>query len=102
MSEWISVKDRLPESGKEVQICYEYEGYTKKHKDVCIGFFAHEFAEECGYQEDLETLCDEETDAFYLAKGWYESIKHWGEYRFVRIDDDVTHWMPLPEPPKED
>ena len=23
------------------------------------------------------------------------------DYSFVRISTDVTHWMPLPEPPKE-
>lgn len=49
MGEWISVNDRLPESGKEVQICYEYEGYTKKHKDVWpIELF--------GYEEQTEVI----------------------------------------------
>lgn len=62
MSEWISVKDRLPESNTEVLV------YSKR-RGVTIDF----------------------VDAFMLT----------GTVTFYR-NSDVTHWMPIPEPPPED
>jgi hypothetical protein len=62
--EWISVKDRLPESNDTHLII---AGVTKWY-DVCH---------------------------YDLDRGvWYDCI----DYDDV---DGVTHWMPLPEPPKE-
>ncbi|GAG11897.1 unnamed protein product [marine sediment metagenome] len=39
---------------------------------------------------------------FYGEGYYYESIKHW-YLRKTRTNGnyEVTHWMPLPEPPKE-
>lgn len=63
-SEWISVKERLPERFEHVLV------YCKKHRgDIFVS---------CGYRYD--------------NTGWYVD----GIYTTV-----VTHWMPLPEPPKE-
>ena len=60
MSEWISVKERLPEHG-QITLCYD----------------------------DGEMDCDQ----------WDEWANVWVGHsqRVIR----VTHWMPLPEPPKE-
>ena len=34
---------------------------------------------------------------------WYLGNGHWREtWRGDMIESDVTHWMPLPEPPKEE
>lgn len=64
MSEWISVKDRLPEGYKDVLVCFENSsGY---HVDITF------------YSDKLD-----------YGEGWY-------------LTADITHWMPLPEPPKED
>lgn len=44
---------------------------------------------------------DEELDAYIIPEGWWE-YKHYNgddEHNHC-IDDVVTHWMPLPEPPK--
>lgn len=56
MSEWISVKERLPEDAKD-----EY---------VLVA---------CNYHGEIIV----------------ETRKKWN------LDSSVTHWMPLPEPPKE-
>ena len=66
MSEWISVKDRLPEFGEKVLI-------TDVSGDVLV--------------YSLEQTCSGEC--------WWED-EYWNWY------NDVTHWMPLPEPPKDD
>jgi hypothetical protein len=64
MSEWISVKERLPGANEDVW-CYSNRngGYT------FIGYI--------GYH-----------------------VRDWMENGSLHIGD-VTHWMPLPEPPKE-
>ena len=60
-SEWISVKDRLPEK-EEIVLC-------------CLGLVQN----------------------VYTYKGdniWEDS------YGYYQKDEPITHWMPLPEPPK--
>ena len=54
------------------------------------------------FYEDIDADYDEETDEYYFPEGWWEVIKNWDEYSCVAIEDTVTHWMPLPEPPKEE
>lgn len=71
MSEWISVKDRLPEP--DVLILVIANG--KPHKNITLEG-AYELAE-------------------YDPEGWI--LEMWPEW----MDAEVTHWMPLPEPPKE-
>ena len=77
MSEWISVKDRLPENSGEYIVVACDEG--------------------CPYGEGI----------------WYATVVVCAEYAFnswtwcegsheYSLDGIVTHWMPLPEAPKED
>lgn len=67
MGEWISVKDRLPESGEVIAFAAEYSEYL-------IGWLAET------EDEDRGVVC------------YGDGVEMWL----------VTHWMPLPEPPKED
>lgn len=60
-SEWISVKDRLPEDGVRVL-----------------------------------TACDDGIVRLNINKGGFPAVIN-RQHKF----SDVTHWMPLPEPPKE-
>ena len=65
MSEWISVREQMPEEGVDVLV----------YGDLCYG--------DC-----------------YNAKGIeVDYVKHG---TFVAFDEDVTHWMPLPEPPESE
>ena len=89
MNEWISVKDRLPDEEQEVLLCTrETETYgrhnekKRSYREVYIGYF----------------------DGTY----WLTNYCYGCEYIF-RMEEkypnetiEVTHWMPLPEPPKED
>lgn len=60
--EWISVKDRLPDSNYGSVLIYTKDGG--------------------------------------VAEGqYYDTIKAWLQFRWSVEDAEVTHWMPLPEPP---
>lgn len=74
-SPWISVKDKLPCDDKEMVVKYEV-GLETRTKLVCV-LLENGFAD-MTYMYKLP-LC-----------GW-----HWN------IRDAITHWFPIPEPPKE-
>lgn len=65
MSEWVSVRDRLPEIGVEVLVY------------------------DCGF---MGVWSLNKTD-----QGVFWEDGHGDQYSV----DEVTHWMPLPEPPEE-
>lgn len=103
-NEWISVDERLPESGVHCLLCCDIKRYDGTHRQyVCDGFYAERWKEECAnlYDDDAAIEYNEEKDEYYLLEGWYEVIKNWDEYSSVVIGDFVTHWMPLPQPPKK-
>lgn len=81
--QWISVKDRLPDAaGYECLVCAVNENYNQTHV-----FTAH-----TGYGEP----------------GWWTSNVHYMSRATSPSDNKlhpamkVTHWMPLPEAPKEE
>ncbi len=94
--EWISVNDRLP-SGI-VLACYETE-HSKKPK-IVRAIYCKKHTVEAGSDDEFFEY-DEESDSYYLPEGWYERIDFWDDYSSVFINSDITHWMPLPTPPKE-
>ena len=87
VQEWISVKDRLPEPEHDVILCTsEIETYGKHHekkkiyRNIYMGYFD--------------------------GDEWLTSYCHGCEYIF-RMNEkypnetiEVTHWMPMPNPPK--
>lgn len=80
---WISVKDRLPsDNGCYLVYCMSYRN--------ALAFIA-------GFSTCLENV-DEYNFEGEKRPGWFN---YDDEYGFYEIDG-VTHWMPLPEPPKED
>ena len=66
MTDWISVKDRLPEKMKRVLVYDDHEG-------ICKGYRSED----------------------------YWSFEPCGDYALDSLLYRVTHWMPLPESPKE-
>ncbi|MBR4347269.1 MAG: DUF551 domain-containing protein [Oscillospiraceae bacterium] len=75
MSEWISVKDRLPESSKEVLVWYEYFRYGEFNRLYQTFGIGERFENYNSWMIDHST-------------GWHK----------LR----VIAWMPLPEPPRKD
>lgn len=102
---WISVKDWLPENEKDVLIAYTRKGLRG---DVysCVGMAFHTDGktntDDSVYSWQTEYIdmdYDEESDAYIIPEGWWETVD-FGE-EFSAVDMVVTHWMPLPEPPEE-
>jgi len=87
---WISVGERLPESGKFVL------ANVDELSTPIRAFYAAPNSVE-GSCEDEISIFDEEADCYWLPVGWYET----NEYEEVSwfVHGKVTHWMPLPEPP---
>lgn len=96
---WIPVTERLPESGVHVLLACKTLGGNKY---VCDGFHTEKFSQPTEFYENIDADYSEETDEYYFPEGWWEVIKNWDDYSCVAIEDTVTHWMPLPQPPKEE
>ena len=80
--EWISVKDRLPEEDGTYLTALNH--HFGAHQGVSIRKFA----------KDGETV-----DEYELAGQKYVWYFYDSEYGYVPTDS-VTHWMPMPQPPK--
>lgn len=78
---WISVKDKLPEPEQEVLVI----AHGWSNRLLYIG----------SYQR-VEAETSWLTGVTSKASDW--SLWGWSYLR----EPEVTHWMPLPEPPKED
>lgn len=76
--EWISVNDRLPEFGEKI--------YCRRNTDTVLAW-----------------------DGYEYVMGYFTHHSQLDEVEFNGVDEDgnymvktPTHWMPLPEPPKEE
>jgi len=84
---WISVKERFPEDGEKVIVWQNNladEEYSRHH---CAKFYS---------TDDMSFF------TIYPAvfKSVYKSTKNFKSYDLEGDQCQVTHWMPLPQPPK--
>ena len=98
---WISAEERLPDAEEEVSLyCVTSWGYRYQ----CQGFYVPPGTrrDDSDYSWDRECCkeYDEESDDYLVNPGWYECTHNWDDYSACGINDKVTHWMPLPEPPE--
>ncbi|UOH19857.1 DUF551 domain-containing protein [Acinetobacter sp. NyZ410] len=96
---WISVDEKMPEPLRNVLVLIDEN--PVKNQNQMVANFIPQFTEEseCG---EWSEFC-EERDMYFIPEGWYANTAYIGdEYSSYFIDEKVTHWMPLPEPPKEE
>lgn len=84
VGKWISVEDRLPK---------------KEGEYLCATrLFSHLMSiHVLGFSKNLSKVSKYDLGDHKHA-GWYSYDSEYGYYSY----DDVTHWMPLPELPKEE
>lgn len=101
--EWISVKDGPPKNEQEVFIYCNRGGF----KFVCPAIYEDGtmLTQNSRWNwNDLEEYgtYSEENDDYFVPKGWWENRQFTPDDVYnCPVDCEVTHWMPLPEPPKE-
>lgn len=77
-AQWISVKDRLPDEGTEALI------YAAAKANGCA-------------KGDRVTIA--KWDRTYFMWNSFGELR-WHVWQYFDYDYEVTHWMPLPEPPR--
>jgi hypothetical protein len=92
--QWISVDDKMPESGKRV--VFAWTNQLGKER-TSMGQWNERWKQVANSSDEDACEYDEELDEYYLLEGWQE----WGwEVEFsAYVEGKVTHWMPLPAAP---
>ena len=86
VQEWISVKDRLPEYPGHYLVCTSINYWHGGCMDINENHKYHPSGTPVGYDGTTMSVLD----------CYYDVAGHWNRV----CDSHVTHWMPIPEPPK--
>ena len=86
VQEWISVKDRLPEFPGHYLVCTSINYWHGGCMDINENHKYHQSGTPVGYDGSTMSVLD----------CYYDVTGHWNRV----CDKHVTHWMPLPHPPK--
>lgn len=102
--EWVSVKDGPPKNEQEVLIYCNRGGF----KFVCPAIYEDGTMltqNSCWNWYEIEEYgtYSEENDDYFVRKGWWENRQFTPDDVYnCPVDCEVTHWMPMPKPPKEE
>ena len=88
MNNWIPVKERLPKHSCRCLATYKFDNDIFEVRDV-------EFLTEDCYNSNLEGQW------YYDLPGFYHKALGHDDILWVGPVDNVTAWMPIPEPYKE-
>lgn len=86
VQEWISVDDRLPEFPGHYLVCTSINYWHGGCMDINENHKYHQNGTPVGYDGSTMSVLD----------CYYDVAGHWNRV----CDSHVTHWMPIPEPPK--
>ena len=93
MSSWFSVKDKLPEYSYKFVLVKTKSNYANK----VVARFIPKFTETDGADDEFGDYCSEKDD-WFLPEGWYANVSPMSdEYMSYYIDEEITHWQPLPD-----
>lgn len=86
VQEWVDVKDRLPEYPGHYLVCTSINYWHGGCMDINGNHKYHPNGTPVGYDGSTMSVLD----------CYYDVAGHWNRV----CDRHVTHWMPIPEPPK--
>ena len=92
--QWISVDDQMPEYCTPVLVFCANSSF--KHDGLKTVVAAYQHAKELFETSEIFDSEDEATDSWIAETSLFDS-----EYGGRFLDEDVTHWMPLPAPPAQ-
>lgn len=97
---WISVKDKLPETPIKVIVFWRNE-YNKNRISTAQFVHPKTILAEDFLSDDCDDFAeyDEKLDCYWTPSGWYE-YQEATDLNFY-LYENITHWMPLPEPPEK-
>ena len=102
---WISVKERMPESGEKVIARLQSKTFQRYRPITMLAHIgAHEKTTDDSDWRDCEcdTEYDEKNDCYWISECWYEvNVVDDNPNWIIGSDYNVTHWMPLPTFPTE-
>jgi hypothetical protein len=91
--------ETAPRDGDGERVLIQEPSYNKKFSVLSIAYFVKKHSlEDYTGEMDIEFM-EEHNEVYYWPEGWYSADN--GNDELV-IKCNPTHWMPLPEPPKED
>ena len=90
MSEWIPVTERLPSENGEYLVVKTWDHGYGKYQVIRVVSFALNLNKVDKYDFPGKE---------HKRPGWFD---YDGEYGHFETGSDITHWMPLPTPPKEE
>jgi hypothetical protein len=82
-------------SAKKVLACFQTRGFRIWRTVVAVRYEKFQHEDDSGDFDGAEY--NEATDAYYWPAGWYEVGETEGKDWWM--NDEITHWRPLPEPP---
>jgi hypothetical protein len=95
MNDWIKVSERMPGPGVKVIVAYKNSyGLWRR----TMAHWAPKHTIDAAHWDEGEP--DETEDGCFEPEGWWEDPVEIGRMEFIL--DDVTHWMRLPDAPKDD
>lgn len=99
---WVSVNEKLPKLETEVLIVCDRGGYKFVAPAIYEdGTMLTQESSWNWYEIESYGLYDETTDDYFVPEGWWENRQFCPDDVYNNpVDCAVTHWMPLPEPPK--
>jgi hypothetical protein len=98
--EWVSVKERLPESSEEVLVYSDVFDLLTYFKKGAVMDYAINISILNPEIKLLDSIFNKENEIKALEDGFYIYDNVTGECGWRKHANNITHWAKMPEPPE--